>query len=214
MVGNKYGRLTVLEVYSIKENGRSRTMCKCLCECDNIKDIRKYSLTHNITESCGCITKEQAKVKGKKMGKGNKKHALSGTRIYKIWSSMRRRCDNPKDKSYNNYGGRGITYNPKWASFENFYTDMSDGYDEEMTLERIDVNQGYSKENCCWITMGEQQGNKRNTRYLIINNEKIKVIDAAKIYNLSISTIIGRLKRGWTYDDCILSPQNRNQYSK
>lgn len=214
MIGNKYGRLTVLDVYSVKTGNCSRTMCKCLCECGNTTSVRKYDLTHNITASCGCILKEQAKLKAKKMGISNRKHSLSGSRIYGIWDNMRRRCDNPKDKAYKNYGGRGITYDVKWSNFENFYKDMIDGYNSKMTLERIDVNKGYFKDNCCWKTMLEQQRNKRNTRYIFIDGKKIRICDAAKKYNLSVSTIVERLKRGWSYERCILPPQNRNQYSK
>lgn len=90
------------------------------------------------------------------------KHGMRHTRQYNIWALMKARCDNKNCPAFNNYGGRGISYAQEWVSFENFWKDMKDGYSDDLTLERRDVNQGYSKENCLWATRSEQSKNKRN----------------------------------------------------
>ncbi len=83
-------------------------------------------------------------------------------RIYNIWSSMKYRCDKPTCKEYKWYGARGINYDPRWVKFENFQADMQENYNDNLTLERIDNNKGYSKENCKWILLIEQAKNTRN----------------------------------------------------
>lgn len=93
-----------------------------------------------------------------------KTHGMTGTRIYSIWKDMRRRCDSSSRKGYENYGGRGITYHPNWNSFSTFYSDMKEGYTEDMTLERINPNKSYNKENCIWILKSLQNKNKLKYR--------------------------------------------------
>ena len=89
------------------------------------------------------------------------KHGLSGTRIYLIWADMKARCINSNNPEYKNYGGRGITYDPRWEYFINFYEEMNSSYSDTLTLDRINPNGNYCKDNCRWITKGAQGRNQR-----------------------------------------------------
>ena len=90
-----------------------------------------------------------------------KTHGMIDTKIYQCWCSMKGRCDNEKNPAYKHYGGRGIKYDEKWKEFEGFLEDMQETFEEGLTLERVDVNKGYQKDNCVWIPKTEQQKNRR-----------------------------------------------------
>lgn len=94
--------------------------------------------------------------------------SLYQSRIYRIWSNMKTRCANPKTIEYHRYGGRGITVCPEWQSFEGFYRDMAEGYNDSLTLDRIDNDAGYSKANCRWATLREQCVNRSTSRHITI----------------------------------------------
>lgn len=117
-------------------------------------------------EECGREV-EVLKSNGKKQKNcGCKKgtHGMARTRIYKIWEDMKKRCDNRNTKSYINYGGRGISYDVKWKDFVNFYNDMEVGYKEHLTLDRIDNNGNYCKENCQWLEKNLNAGKDHKGR--------------------------------------------------
>lgn len=124
------------------------------------------------------------------------KHGLAGTRIYKIWQNMKRRCDSPKVAMYPHYGGRGITYDPTWVKFENFYEDMSSSYRADLSLERIDVNGNYEKNNCKWIPMSEQKNNTSKSRWITIEGTTKTLRDWVRESDVKYTTAIMRLKRG------------------
>lgn len=118
---------------------------------------------------------------------------ISGS--YKTWRAMKQRCDNPNNKDYHNYGGRGIGYEDRWYSFENFYLDMGarpKGY----TLERIDNDKGYSKSNCKWASIKDQNKNKRCTTKINYNGKLLTLPELSEITGISKSTLRGRIKKG------------------
>ena len=127
---------------------------------------------------------------------------MSKTRFYEIWVGMKKRCDSEKSKAYKWYGARGITYQPSWASFESFRDDMYESYqrhvekfgEKQTTIDRIDVNGNYTKENCRWATREEQDNNRRDSRY--VGDTGLTVAQFAKKHNINYQTLMGRLKRG------------------
>lgn len=150
-VGNVYCRLTILSIeYKTDSN---RTYAKCKCSCGNEHTVRLADLCSGNTKSCGCYKTER--------DKRAKSHGLSKTRFYNIWCGMVARTTNPTEPAYSSYGGRGIKLCDSWLKFENFYNDMIDGYEDNLSIDRIDVNSGYCKENCRWATMSVQGHNKR-----------------------------------------------------
>ena len=147
--GQIFGNLVVLHKTKYKHSGS--TVWALFCSCGKITYMPHNSIPR--CKSCGCMQHENLKT-----------HNMSKTRIYKAWSAMKYRCDNPDDINYKEYGGRGITYSHLWKSFENFLEDMKYGYEENLTLDRVDVNGDYSKENCRWIGYSLQNHNKRKRK--------------------------------------------------
>lgn len=161
LTSNVYGRLTVLGYSPSVKHQLSRWVV--LCNCGKKFTVYGMSLTSNKTKSCGCLQKEKAQKHG------NSKHPL-----YKVWTSIKYRCNNPKSKDYPNYGGRGIKN--LFKSFEDFCESMGEkpcGY----TVERIDVNSHYSPDNCTWIANNQQAQNRRCS---ITKEKKQQVIQLAK----------------------------------
>jgi hypothetical protein len=115
---------------------------------------------------------------------------------------MIHRCRNPNSPIYHHYGGRGITVDPKWDTFMGFLEDMGKAPDE-LTLDRIDNDKGYSKENCRWVTMAVQANNKRNNRYLTSNGETLSLSQWARKLGVCTETIRKRLNRGWTVESAV-----------
>ena len=142
------------------------------------------------------ISLETAKNK-KTYGACTIKHGMSKTRIYFIWKSIKSRCDRPKDVHYKEYGGRGISYDPKWSNFEEFYSDMKDTYSELLTIDRIDNNGNYCKENCRWVTSKQQSNNRRNNRVVTINGITKTLQQWSEETNIKYNTLIWRLNNGW-----------------
>ena len=127
-------------------------------------------------------------------------HRMTGTRIYRIWHGLRYRANDQLDK---NYGGRGITVCQEWESFEQFFKDMYEGYSDDLTIERIDVNKPYCKENCRWASNMEQQSNKRNNRYVVYQGEKIHLAELVRRSGVSKMKLVLRLNRGMSADQAV-----------
>lgn len=182
IIGNKYGRLTVIEHLGVKV--RRTHYWKCQCDCGNIIECSGDNLKKGNTKSCGCISKECD---------WNKTHGMTKTSEYHIWNSMKMRCINTKSDAYDNYGGRGIAVCDRWLdNFENFYADMGKR-PEGMSIDRIDVNGDYCPKNCRWATVEEQSRNKRDNVYIEYNGQSKIISDWAKDLNISKQTLHKRL---------------------
>lgn len=153
MIGTKVNRWTIIDVgFRFK---KSRMMMS-VCECGTERMVSKQSLLSGHSVSCGCYSSEVTT-------NMNTRHGLFGTASHTAWSNMIQRCTNPNNEGYHNYGGRGIVISEDWLTFENFFRDM--GHPPEgLTLERLDVNGNYCKDNCVWADRNTQAWNKRKAK--------------------------------------------------
>ena len=150
LIDQKFGRLTVTEELP-PESGN--TMWLCICECGNTTTTKGTYLNQGHTKSCGCLRKDITTNR-------NTKHGLRHHPLYSIWKSMVQRCTNAKSNYWYRYGGRGITVCEEWLDVSKFIEDMENGYKVGLTLDRIDNNKGYFKDNCRWVSWSTQNKNK------------------------------------------------------
>lgn len=189
LVGEKFGRLTVLLLDSVADSHR---FWKCVCDCGGKITKREDQLKRRFP-SCGCYRRE-------KQIKRLLKHGQSRTRTYGLWRSMKARCLNPHGKAIKTYGMRGITVCDRWLKFENFIADMGE-CPEGMELDRINNDKGYSPENCRWATRAEQQRNKTNTVNITHQGRTQCAKDWSTELGIHYATLLHRLKHGWTVED-------------
>ena len=159
-VGDKYEMLTVIKEVDnhITSGGNKKRVFSCKCECNNIVNVTLNELRNGGTKSCGCLNTRNRKV-------NLKTHGKTGTRMYNIWKGMRKRCNNNKSANYKHYGARGISVCDEWDDFVKFEKwAIEKGYEDTLSIERIDNDKGYYPENCKWITMDEQKLNTRQIR--------------------------------------------------
>lgn len=162
IVGRRYGRLEVL--YRTIDNPSGHPQFACQCDCGNVVLMSWPSLANGSdVPSCGCYAREN---RAKKLTK----HGLTGTPLHRIWNHMRERCNNPKDKRFKDYGGRGIYVCDRWkdkdSGLEAFVADMGPTYRPGLQLDRINNNGPYSPENCHWVTSKENNRNRRDTLFI------------------------------------------------
>lgn len=161
LTGFKFGRLEAISYI----NGSRKVKCKwlCFCDCGNEAVISTHNLTSGKTKSCGCISSELAV-------KRNTRHGMRHTKVYRTWAAIINRCRSEKSTGYHNYGGRGIDVCDRWLDFSCFYSDMGD-QPNGSSIERIDVDSGYSPDNCIWIDNFKQAANRRTPKN---NNSGVK----------------------------------------
>lgn len=177
----------------------------CRCECGKEEFVGEYKLRIGHSRSCGCLQSEVTTERSLKHG-----HSKRGerSRAYSVWRNIINRCTNPNVASYADYGGRGITICDRWLnSFENFLQDMGEP-PEGRTIDRIDNNKGYYRENCAWNTPVQQARNRRNSITLTFNGMTMTLPDWAELLDVPYSMLKERLYRGWSVEKILMEPKN------
>lgn len=205
LTGKRFGRLTVIRPVD-KIGVKYKWVCQC--DCGNETVVIGSHLGKTIF-SCGCYARE-------KSSERLATHRKSKTRLFHIWQSIKQRCGNPRCHAYADYGGRGIQICDEWSkSFEEFESwALANGYDEnakrgECTIDRIDNNGNYEPSNCRWATMAEQQNNKRSRVEIEWDGRKMSVADWSRETGLTHSTILGRIRRGWSAETALTTAPMR-----
>ena len=193
LTNKRFGNLIAIKYFK-KPNEKKYTW-QCVCDCGNTKNIISSNLIRGNSTTCGC---------GKiKLGEITTKHGMAKTRIFKIWVGVRKRCTNSNCKSYNLYGGRGITISSKWDNFIDYYNDMKEGYSDDLSLDRIDPNGNYEPGNCRWATMKTQNRNKRNNHFVNYDNNNKTLAEWSEISGVDSNVINYRIKNGWDLKNAI-----------
>lgn len=176
-------------------------MWECACDCGAVKIVCGSQLRNGRTKSCGCLREDA-------MRESTTRHGLSGTSEYRVWCSMRARCNNPKTKYYDFYGGRGIFVCPEWnksgsAGFLNFLNDMGKRPSSTHSIERVDVNKGYSPDNCVWIEKKDQNKNMSRNIRITLNGETKILSEWCLFFGSKYQMVIDRIRLGWEINETI-----------
>lgn len=198
LTNHRFGRLVVLKKDHVGERGRGFWLCRCDCGNEVVK--KTQSLTDGRAVSCGCRreeTKEEFKTRFIK-------HGMRNTLTYSTWRSMNTRCKNAHIAQYNDYGGRGISICDRWKCFENFFQDMGER-PQGTSLDRIDNNGDYCKENCRWSTREEQGNNTRKTTHIEFNGKIQSTTQWSNETGIEQSVLCKRLQK-WTVEKALTTP--------
>lgn len=194
LVGKRIYRLTVLkeEPRRYYRNGRYNRLFLVRCDCGNEKVVFFSALTRkNATRSCGCYWSEV-------ISKAKTKHGKAGTRLYHIWAHMKARCRNGNDPRFKDYGGRGIRLFDGWKEFKPFQKwALKNGYRDDLTIERRDVNGNYEPKNCLWIPFNEQAANKRTNIKITHDGKTLCLKQWSRETGIIYGTLTGRYRKGF-----------------
>lgn len=191
LIGQTFGRLTVVEKAHVHQGHQ---FWRCSCTCGGVNTVSTSVLTSGRTKSCGCLQAENDKYM--LSGKSRITHGLSKTRIYKIWKGMKNRCYDSNRAGYARYGGRGIVLCKEWEEdFHVFYTwAMNNGYKDNLTIERLDVDGNYCPENCTWIPKSMQSRNTSKTHKILYKGDVHTAAEISRIYGIGYNRMIQALK--------------------
>jgi len=205
LTGKKFGRLIVIKRDGLTNSGSIKWQCKCDCGC--VKTVDGDPLRRGVLLSCGCLQKEKA-------GNMLRKHGMYKSRFYNIWRHIKSRCNDVNVLEYKWYGKRGITYDKRWEKFENFRDDMYESYlkhakefgEKQTTIDRIDNNRNYCKENCKWATMKEQALNTSRNHYLTYKGDTKTISEWSEKVGINKACIGSRIRLGWSVKKALTTP--------
>ena len=203
--GTKFNHLTVLDMKSVvrgKTSPRKEIQLLCKCDfCGSEKWYPKAYVVNGRSKSCGCSASKT-------------KHGEWHTRLYGIWSGMKRRCYVTTCKMYKNYGGRGIKVCKEWHEYISFRDwALTNGYNDKLTIDRINHNGDYCPENCRWASYLTQQNNRRNNHYVEYEGMTYTVSQLARKVGIKGSLLSARLRKGWPMEKALSNKDYRGNKS-
>lgn len=203
--GMKFGRLTVI---CRGPNTGARVAWDCLCECGNSTTVSANKLQNGHTKSCGCFQKQRASEANKKHGHSSYPNGGKATKEYNTWFLMTRRCsDKAIGPERKDYFLRGIRVCDRWKNFENFLADMGYAPSPKHSIDRIDNNGHYAKENCRWANPTEQRRNQSRVTLLEFNGKTLTPMEWSKITGICNKRIHARIKiHGWSVERALTTP--------
>lgn len=202
LTGQKFGYLTVVN-QEPSDPKRKERRWRCLCDCGNYTVVPSYRLRHGGVTSCGCHQRDRNFCS---------KKAKNNPRLYRVYQSIKTRCYNPKNQNYYLYGGRGIKLCNEWLVFDNFCDwALASGYDKDAefgkcTIDRIDPDKDYSPSNCRWVSMCEQNNNRRNNRKITYNGTTKTATEWSREIGIESCLIRERINNGWTVEEALSIP--------
>lgn len=200
IVGQKFGRWLVLS-REPEKRVRKCVAYLCRCDCGTEKLMAGSEIKNGVIRSCGCLTREATSRRSITHG-GSKRNP----RLFNIWLGMVRRCTNPSDAAYRNYGGRGIAVCERWMDVNAFIDDNEDLARPHLTLDRRNNDGPYSPDNCRWATRKEQGENRRTTMLVTYKREQKPLADWAVQFGIPKATLRYRLQNGWSMARAIQVP--------
>lgn len=205
-LGKRYTKLTVigLDYEKLKDPKYHNAFWICKCDCGNVISTLGSRLRSGECKSCGCYSRERSSI-------DNATHRQTKTRIYRIWQLMKRRCYKKTSKDYKNYGGRGIKVCDEWKNSFECFRDwaLPNGYNEHLTIERINVNGDYEPSNCTWATPKQQGRNRRKHRKINYNGKEYCLSELAEMCGLIPETLAYRLNVGYELEKAMFTPSKR-----
>lgn len=198
--GDRFGRLTFVSADG--NDGRGNYFGRFTCDCGRRSRIRIGVVRSGRTKSCGCLAKEVSATLHRKHGEG---HGENVTPEYSVWSGMKARCLCSSGSGWLQYGARGIKVCDRWLSFEAFLADMGRKPTPSHSIDRIDVDGDYEPGNCRWATPREQSHNRRNSKYVELNGDRLPLAIACERTGVPYSRALQRLGNGYS-DAAALDP--------
>jgi len=209
MINRNFGRWIVIAETLSRKTGNSIEKCfVCRCSCGTERIVTGRSLRRGKSNSCGCLRNERIK----QYATNNIKHGYSITgrisRIYRIWLNINTRCNNPHSPAYKNYGFRGIKVCIYWRTFKNFLADMGDPPTQKHSIDRIDNNKGYYKNNCRWATPKEQANNTKSNHIVEYKGQSKTLSQWADFFKINYKLLYDRItKLHWPFEKAIIQKQ-------
>lgn len=203
LTGKTFGKLKVIEVAGKTADGHKKWLC--ICECGNKRIVAQNHLKRkNGTRVCKECARHTAAEK-------RKIHGDFGTRLYSIYYGIISRIYNKNDINYKNYGARGIKICDEWRKSYLAFKEwaLNNGYSDNLSIDRIDVNGDYCPENCRWVTPKVQGNNRRNNHYLTINGQTKTITEWANEVGLSATAIRNRLRKGYNPEEAVYIPYRK-----
>lgn len=204
LTGQKFNRLTVMEYAGTAKDGHAKWRCKC--DCGNEIIASGNALKRNNTKSCGCYNREAS---ANRIVSLNTTHGGTHTKLFRVWGGMKNRCYNANAINYCDYGARGITICDEWlndfGAFQQWA--IANGYNENLSIDRIDNNGNYEPSNCRWATAKQQGNNRRSTRYYEYKGETHTTSEWAEMYSIPHLILQRRLHDGWDFEQALTAPR-------